>query len=148
MFNRYLICGLFDVAITAVLAHPHAALLIHVIGALRAHAVLAAFVVDQLFLFLVPEKNTARFVFELGSKRAVPAVARKAGMMVAALAGGAGVALGLALAAGLVRVMTTLLYGVSEHDPGTFSAVAVIMRHSLFEAVSTSAVPSASRTRR
>jgi len=38
-----------------------------------------------------------------------------------------GVALGLALAAGLVRVMTTLLYGVSEHDPGTFTAVAVIM---------------------
>jgi putative ABC transport system permease protein len=38
-----------------------------------------------------------------------------------------GVALGLALAAGLVRVMTTLLYGVSEHDPSTFSVVAVIM---------------------
>ena len=32
-----------------------------------------------------------------------------------------GVALGLALAAGLVRVMTTLLYGVSQHDPGTFT---------------------------
>ncbi len=38
-----------------------------------------------------------------------------------------GVVLGLALAAGLVRVMATLLYGVSEHDPGTFTAVAVIM---------------------
>jgi predicted permease len=38
-----------------------------------------------------------------------------------------GVALGLVLAAGLVRVMETLLYGVSQHDPGTFSAVAVIM---------------------
>ncbi len=38
-----------------------------------------------------------------------------------------GVALGLVLAAGLVRVMTTLLYGVSQHDPGTFSAVALIM---------------------
>ena len=38
-----------------------------------------------------------------------------------------GVALGLALAAALVRVMTTLLYGVSQHDPGTFSAVAAIM---------------------
>jgi putative ABC transport system permease protein len=38
-----------------------------------------------------------------------------------------GVALGLALAALLVRVMTTLLYGVSQHDPGTFSAVAAIM---------------------
>jgi hypothetical protein len=38
-----------------------------------------------------------------------------------------GVALGLALAAALVRVMTTLLYGVSQHDPGTFSAVALIM---------------------
>jgi putative ABC transport system permease protein len=37
------------------------------------------------------------------------------------------VALGLVLAAVLGRVMTTLLYGVSQHDPGTFSAVAVIM---------------------
>jgi predicted permease len=38
-----------------------------------------------------------------------------------------GVALGLVLAAGLVQVMETLLYGVSQHDPGTFSAVAVLM---------------------
>jgi putative ABC transport system permease protein len=38
-----------------------------------------------------------------------------------------GVALGLVLAAGLVRVMETLLYGVSQYDPGTFSAVALIM---------------------
>ena len=38
-----------------------------------------------------------------------------------------GVLLGLALAAALVRVMTTLLYGVDQHDPRTFSAVAVIM---------------------
>jgi predicted permease len=38
-----------------------------------------------------------------------------------------GVALGLVLAAALSRVMRTLLYGVSQHDPGTFSAVAVTM---------------------
>jgi predicted permease len=38
-----------------------------------------------------------------------------------------GVVLGLALAAGLVRVMATLLFGVSQHDPGTFSAVAMLM---------------------
>jgi len=38
-----------------------------------------------------------------------------------------GVALGLALAAALVRVMATLLFGVSQHDPGTFSGVALIM---------------------
>ena len=38
-----------------------------------------------------------------------------------------GVALGLGLAAALVRVMTTLLYGVDQHDPGTFTAVAAIM---------------------
>jgi predicted permease len=38
-----------------------------------------------------------------------------------------GVALGLALAAALVRVMTTLLFNVSEHDPRTFSVVAVMM---------------------
>jgi len=37
------------------------------------------------------------------------------------------VLLGLALAAALVRVMTTLLYGVDQHDPRTFSAVAGIM---------------------
>ena len=35
-----------------------------------------------------------------------------------------GVVLGLVLAAALVRVMTTLLYGVDQHDPGTFTAVA------------------------
>ena len=38
-----------------------------------------------------------------------------------------GVLVGLALAAGLVRVMATLLFGVSQYDPRTFSAVAVIM---------------------
>ena len=38
-----------------------------------------------------------------------------------------GVVLGLGLAAALVRVMSTLLYGVDQHDPGTFSAVAAIM---------------------
>ena len=39
----------------------------------------------------------------------------------------AGVALGLVLAAMLVRAMTTLLYGVSQYDLRTFSAVATIM---------------------
>jgi putative ABC transport system permease protein len=38
-----------------------------------------------------------------------------------------GVGLGLILAAALVRVMSTLLFGVSQYDPGTFSAVAAIM---------------------
>ena len=38
-----------------------------------------------------------------------------------------GVALGLVLAAALVRVMTTLLYGVDQHDPRTFGVVAMIM---------------------
>jgi putative ABC transport system permease protein len=38
-----------------------------------------------------------------------------------------GVVLGLVMAAALVRVMSTLLFGVSQHDPGTFSGVAVIM---------------------
>jgi predicted permease len=38
-----------------------------------------------------------------------------------------GVAVGLAMAAALVRVMATLLFGVSEHDPGTFTIVAAIM---------------------
>jgi ABC-type antimicrobial peptide transport system permease subunit len=39
----------------------------------------------------------------------------------------AGVVLGLALAAALVRVMATLLFGVSQYDPGTFSMVALLM---------------------
>ena len=39
----------------------------------------------------------------------------------------AGVTLGLALAAALVRVMETLLFGVSRYDPGTFSIVAIVM---------------------
>ena len=38
-----------------------------------------------------------------------------------------GVVVGLALAAALVRVMTTLLFGVDQHDPGTFSGVTAIM---------------------
>jgi predicted permease len=38
-----------------------------------------------------------------------------------------GVALGLVLAAVLVRAMATLLYGVSQYDPRTFSGVAAIM---------------------
>jgi ABC-type antimicrobial peptide transport system permease subunit len=38
-----------------------------------------------------------------------------------------GVVLGLVLAAALVRVMDTLLYGVSQHDPETFTTVALIM---------------------
>ena len=38
-----------------------------------------------------------------------------------------GVVLGLALAAALVRVMETLLFGVSQYDPGTFSMVALLM---------------------
>jgi ABC-type antimicrobial peptide transport system permease subunit len=39
----------------------------------------------------------------------------------------AGVVLGLVLAAALVRVMSTLLFGVDQHDPGTFSLVALLM---------------------
>ena len=39
----------------------------------------------------------------------------------------AGVVLGLALAAALVRVMETLLFGVGAHDPGTFGLVAAIV---------------------
>ena len=38
-----------------------------------------------------------------------------------------GVTLGLVLAAALVRVMETLLFGVSRYDPGTFSIVAMVM---------------------
>jgi putative ABC transport system permease protein len=38
-----------------------------------------------------------------------------------------GVLLGLVLAAAFVRVMATLLYGVSQHDLQTFGAVALIM---------------------
>lgn len=38
-----------------------------------------------------------------------------------------GFSLGLVLAAALVRVMKTLLFGVSQYDPRTFSAVALLM---------------------
>jgi len=38
-----------------------------------------------------------------------------------------GVGLGLVLAAALVRVMATLLFGVSQYDPRTFSIVALLM---------------------
>ena len=38
-----------------------------------------------------------------------------------------GVVMGLAAAAGLTRLMTTILYGVSATDPLTFSAVAIVL---------------------
>jgi ABC-type antimicrobial peptide transport system permease subunit len=38
-----------------------------------------------------------------------------------------GVGLGMLMAAGLVRVMETLLFGVSRYDPGTFSVVSLLM---------------------
>jgi predicted permease len=38
-----------------------------------------------------------------------------------------GVVLGLVMAAAFVRVMSALLFGVSQHDPGTFTVVAAIM---------------------
>jgi predicted permease len=38
-----------------------------------------------------------------------------------------GVVIGLAAAAGLMRLMTTILYGVSATDPLTFSAVAIVL---------------------
>lgn len=38
-----------------------------------------------------------------------------------------GVVIGLAAAAGLTRLMTTILYGVSATDPLTFSAVAIVL---------------------
>ena len=38
-----------------------------------------------------------------------------------------GVAIGLATAAGLTRLMTTILYGVSATDPVTFAGVAIVL---------------------
>jgi ABC-type antimicrobial peptide transport system permease subunit len=38
-----------------------------------------------------------------------------------------GVAIGLAAAAGLTRLMTTILYGVSATDPVTFASVAIVL---------------------
>ena len=38
-----------------------------------------------------------------------------------------GVVIGLAAAAGLTRLMTAILYGVSATDPLTFSAVAIVL---------------------
>ena len=55
-----------------------------------------------------------------------------------------GVVLGLVLAAALVRVMTTLLYGVDQHDPGTFGAVAVLM---LLVGIAATLVPAYRATR-
>jgi ABC-type antimicrobial peptide transport system permease subunit len=39
----------------------------------------------------------------------------------------AGVAIGIAAAAGLVPLMKSLLFGVTAHDPGTFAAVAGLL---------------------
>ncbi len=55
-----------------------------------------------------------------------------------------GVALGLALAAALVRVMASLLYGVGAHDPATFGAVVLIM---LAVGVLATAIPAYRATR-
>jgi len=38
-----------------------------------------------------------------------------------------GIGVGLILAAALVRVLAALLFGVSQHDPGTFAGVPVLV---------------------
>ena len=55
-----------------------------------------------------------------------------------------GVLLGLVLAAGLVQVMATMLYGVDRHDPGTFTIVAGIM---LLVGIAATLVPAFRATR-
>ena len=50
----------------------------------------------------------------------------------------AGIAIGLAGAAGLTRLMSKILYGVSSIDPLTFAAVAVIL---LFVALAACYIP-------
>jgi len=55
-----------------------------------------------------------------------------------------GVVLGLVLAAALVRVMATLLFGVSQYDPGTFSMVALLM---LAVGISATLIPAYRATR-
>jgi predicted permease len=55
-----------------------------------------------------------------------------------------GVVVGLVLAAALVRVMNTLLFGVDQHDPGTFSVVAMLM---LMVGVAAALIPAYRATR-
>jgi putative ABC transport system permease protein len=91
---------------------------------------LLALVLASVGIYSVLAYTVRQRVREIGIRMALGAPAR--GVLQLVVMDGlkptlVGVALGLALAAGLVRVMTTLLYGVSQHDPGTFSSVALIM---------------------
>jgi putative ABC transport system permease protein len=49
-----------------------------------------------------------------------------------------GVCIGVVAALGLARLMTSLLFGVTAHDPLTFSAVAVLL---IFVALSACYIP-------
>jgi putative ABC transport system permease protein len=91
---------------------------------------LLALVLASVGIYSVLAYTVRQRVREIGIRMALGAPAR--GVLQLVVMDGlkptlVGVALGLALAAGLVRVMTTVLYGVSQHDPGTFSSVALIM---------------------
>ncbi len=87
--------------------------------------VLAAVGVYGLIAFTVSQRT-----HEIGIRMAVGASRRDVTRMVVregAILAGVGLALGLAGAAAVTRVLTTILYGVSPLDPLTFAAVALVL---------------------
>jgi ABC-type antimicrobial peptide transport system permease subunit len=78
---------------------------------------------------------------EIGVRMALGAVRRDVNLMVVRQGlrlAGVGVALGIVVALLATRLMTTLLFGVSSHDPLTFVATAVLL---LLVAVVASFIP-------
>ncbi len=91
---------------------------------------LLALVLATVGIYSVLAYTVRQRVREIGIRLALGAPVR--GLLGLVLAEGLrptliGVGLGLVMAAGLVRVMATLLFGVSQYDPRTFSVVALLM---------------------
>jgi predicted permease len=91
--------------------------------------------------------HVARRTHEIGVRIALGArPARVVGMIVrrSLLLAGLGVAAGIAIALGLARVASSLLYGIAPHDPVSFVAGAAVL---LFAAVAAGWIPAARAAR-
>src|SRR5580658_6477895 len=98
--------------------------------AMTLFAVFAALVLASIGIYGVISYIAGQRAHEIGIRLALGA--QKSHVLKIVLGQGArlallGVVIGLAAAAGLTRLMSTILYGVSPTDPLTFSAVAIVL---------------------
>jgi putative ABC transport system permease protein len=89
-----------------------------------------ALLLTAIGIFGVMSQTVTQRTPEIGVRMALGAQGRDVLQLVlgrAALLAGIGVALGIAFALGLTRVMTALLYEVEPNDPSTFGVVSVLL---------------------